>query len=40
MESSYQATEHTWEGGLFGESQETCHIKRNEAKVPGVGLSR
>jgi len=26
-----EATDHRWEGGLFGESQETCHfILRSE----------
>ena len=24
-----------WEGGLFGESQETCHVGRTEAPGPG-----
>ena len=32
-------SEERWEGGLFGESQETCHFYVDEAKASGIGLS-
>jgi hypothetical protein len=41
MESPSKPLSEPWEGGFFGESQETCHVKNsNEAKVSGIGLSR
>ncbi len=41
MESPLKPLSEPWEGGLFGESQETCHVKNmNEAKASGTGLSR
>ena len=33
-------SEKRWEGGLLGESQETCHIALDDAKASGTGLSR